>query len=355
MCSATNNQKAIQTAQKTRSSVLLCISLVSLFPFVHGLEICREDAECLTQGTYCLQGFCDGHCIPCQQFLRNPPYSGDCAKHEEDCGSCLPNTVAEELVGMRHAFRCKKVDEFIPAINTQQPFTIPEWLTWTLSVVAVLLTVTVATLYMTHKKNSFSRHDQLFGMSSPTPERNVTEIEMERDPLYNPDWQNEDEMIQPFTIDVRPNEERPLMERVNHVQAQPMNDPFGSNLGENLNPSAHRLLSDEPSHSEGSANNDVLTGVNEGVTVELSNYRNETRNQEPMNQREPPSILPSPTLPTSDGVPFSIEIEPNGSDKGSGKESGDKCYEDIKFWFLLKIKRIIPRAVGRENNNANSE
>lgn len=74
-----------------------------------------------------------------------------------------------------------------------------------------------------------------------------------------------------------------------------------------------------------------------------------------MNQRDPPSILPSPTLPTSDGVPFSIEIEPNGSDKGSGKESGDKCYEDIKFWFLLKIKRIIPRAVGRENNNANSE
>lgn len=208
------------------------------------------------------------------------------------------STVAEELVGMRHAFRCKKVDEFIPAINTQQPFTIPEWLTWTLSVVAVLLTVTVATLYMTHKKNScvikvsefiirlvvahrrlpneflVSRHDQLFGMSSPTPERNVTEKEMERDPLYNPDWQNEDEMIQPFTMDVRPNEERPLMERVNHVQAQPMNDPFGSNLGENLNPSAHRLLSDEPSHSEGSANNDVLTGVNEGVTVELSNYRN---------------------------------------------------------------------------------
>lgn len=331
MCSATNNQKAIQTAQKTRSSVLLCICFftVSLSPFVHGLETekCREDAECLTQGTYCLQGFCDGHCIPCQQFLRNPPYSGDCAKHEEDCGSCLPNTRAEELVGMRHAFRCKKVDEFIPAINTQQPFTIPEWLTWTLSVVAVALTVTVATLYMRHKKNS-------------------------------------EERIQPVTMDVRPNEERPLMELVNHVQAQPMNDPSGSNLGENLNPSAHRLFSDEPSHSEGSANNDVLTGVNEGVTVGLSNYRNETRNQgdnsgvlheETMNQREPPPILPSTTLPTSDGVPFSIEIEPNGSDKGSGKESGDKCYEDIKFWFLLKINRIIPRAAGRENNNANSE
>ncbi|KAI9559595.1 hypothetical protein GHT06_013600 [Daphnia sinensis] len=335
--------------------------LVHHFPFSHGLEICREDTECSTPDNYCFNGFCE-YCIPCQQFLRQPPYSGACAKHEEDCGPCLPGAVAEELVRMRYDFRCKKVDELISGSSTTQPFTIPDWATWTSSIaVLVMVTGTVVTLYMKLKKNSVSRHDQLSdGTSPPTSEKVTAQVAVERDAPHNPDWREEEEEIQPLTSIMMSNEERRLG-RLNNVQAQPMNDPFGRNLGDDLNSSNARLLLDViPSDSEGSANNDVSTGAYNGVTVELSNYRNEiTRNQEnnstalleeASNQTEQPSLLPSYTSPTSDVVSLPIEIEPGGSHNGSEEDTGERRYEKIEFGFLLKIKRIIMRTPGRVNN-----
>lgn len=181
------------------------VYLVGLFlPLISGLEECREDVDCLTQGTYCLQGFCDGHCIPCQQFLRNPPYSGDCAKREEDCGSCLPNTVAEELVGMRHAFQCKKVDE----VSTQS-FTIFGWPVWTLGVGTTLAFTVCCIIYKKRKQISgllVICHRKLFG-KSPSPSGNVNGVAENEHPI-NLDGQNEDETTQPLTSNVRPNEER---------------------------------------------------------------------------------------------------------------------------------------------------
>ncbi|XP_057365825.1 uncharacterized protein LOC130686702 isoform X2 [Daphnia carinata] len=313
--------------QKTNAFVIawMFFVLVQFLPN-QALETCRRDAECTTPGTYCLGGFCDGHCIPCHQFLRNPPYSGDCAKREEDCGTCVPGTVAEELVGMRHAFRCKKAEDPIP--YPKPAFTVPEWRTLTFSVVGltVVLALVAVGTFLKHKGIVF-RHRQTSGTSLTTPNNSTGVL---------------DEAEQPLTSGVPPNEERRL-ERERNVKAQPIDDPVSTNSMENLELSAPPFPSDVPSIPDGSANNNVLAGgTYDGVTIELSGYRNG-------NQTE--STAPSATLPISNAVPVAIEMEPDGSDNESGEDTKESCYEQFNFGFFFKAERVSTRTAGCANNN----
>ncbi|XP_045034673.1 uncharacterized protein LOC116930664 [Daphnia magna] len=61
-----------------------------LLHLVSGLEECQIDSDCFSSDVYCLDGYCDGHCIPCQNFLRQPPYLGGCAKNKEDLWLVYP-------------------------------------------------------------------------------------------------------------------------------------------------------------------------------------------------------------------------------------------------------------------------
>ncbi|XP_057374231.1 uncharacterized protein LOC130695116 isoform X2 [Daphnia carinata] len=292
------------------------------------LVTCRKDSECLTPGTYCLDGFCDGHCIPCEKFLRQPPHSGGCAKREEDCGSCIPGTVAEELVGMRHAFRCKKSENFIPATTQSsltEPFTISKWLTGTLIVVTLALFVR-GSFYI--KRKAISEN-------------------AERDPPYNPYWREEDEINQLLNSNVQPNTELPL-EWVQNVQPQPMNVPFDTNSGENLDPSVLTLPSGVPSNPEGSASDDVLGGMLEVETIEFSNYRNETRSREDNHgelsceeARNQTELYIEPS--TTDDVRVVIKMEPDGLDIETGADTRERCYEQIDVGFSVKAKRVVTK------------
>ncbi|KAI9559597.1 hypothetical protein GHT06_013602 [Daphnia sinensis] len=118
----------------------LRVYLVGLyFHLVSGLEECQVDSDCFSPDVYCLDGYCDGHCIPCKNFLRQPPYSGGCAKNKEDCGSCVPGAAPEEHVGFQHAFRCEMIHESVPVDSGM----IPQWLAWTAIGLASVLFVWV--------------------------------------------------------------------------------------------------------------------------------------------------------------------------------------------------------------------
>lgn len=119
---------------------MLWVYLVGLLlHLVSGLEECQIDSDCFSSDVYCLDGYCDGHCIPCQNFLRQPPYLGGCAKNKEDCGSCIPGAAPEEHVGLQHAFRCEMIHESGPI----DCGLIPQWLAWTAIIVAAVLFIWV--------------------------------------------------------------------------------------------------------------------------------------------------------------------------------------------------------------------
>lgn len=73
---------------------------------------CLKDGDCTPQDvdTYCLNGRCDGHCLPCGELYHRQPPAKGCAKSPGDCGPCLPGTLAEELVRVgntgRHSDFC---------------------------------------------------------------------------------------------------------------------------------------------------------------------------------------------------------------------------------------------------------
>ncbi|KAK4012769.1 hypothetical protein OUZ56_025015 [Daphnia magna] len=71
---------------------------------------------------YCLNSYCEP-CIPCKDmFNRQPAQSVSgmaiCAKHEDDCGGCLPGYQAEDLAQQRrtmHCFRLPEKGDALPA------------------------------------------------------------------------------------------------------------------------------------------------------------------------------------------------------------------------------------------------
>ncbi|XP_045034671.1 uncharacterized protein LOC123475726 [Daphnia magna] len=198
---ATANQMGIPTVPKIRFSLLpwICF-LVLQFSFGHASEAvsqCREDSESLTQGTYCLDGSCGGRCIPCQDFLRQPLSSIDCAKREEDCGHCLNGTVSEELPEMHRVFRGKKVAKVSIQSFTIFGWTIRDFVNCILSAIVYIFC---------EKMLPVIWHCKCFGKSPPTSD-NVNGV-AESKPSFNLDGKNEDKTTQPLTLNVQPNEER---------------------------------------------------------------------------------------------------------------------------------------------------
>ncbi|XP_057378193.1 uncharacterized protein LOC130700190 [Daphnia carinata] len=89
---------------------------------------------------YCLHSYCEP-CIPCKDmFNRQPAQSITgktiCAKHEDDCGPCLPGYQAEDLAQQRRTMRCFR----LPETGDPLPGLVP--------CLAVIMTILLATVIL---------------------------------------------------------------------------------------------------------------------------------------------------------------------------------------------------------------
>ncbi|KAI9553450.1 hypothetical protein GHT06_021356 [Daphnia sinensis] len=92
-------------------AVFLCFLATNL---VHALHQCNSHRDCGVL-QYCLTAYCE-QCIPCEKMFNRKPLrsvSGEpiCAKHEEDCGGCLPGYQAEDLANQRRTMQCFPLEE----------------------------------------------------------------------------------------------------------------------------------------------------------------------------------------------------------------------------------------------------